>query len=306
MKVTNDLTVLIDNLKKINTLDTTPEIILPKNLKPLEPSDVLKRLRNFIADLIFHIESMGIFGGYKASIAAMIQIERLSKYCDDVNLSLILKYAMTTIGCVKFQFAKAMQDYTGLDRILRFSSSKILKLFKILEEFKTRSKEELCALIFVKRRWTAKVIHHVLESYKEVCPKFDHIKSNFIVGNANNPYSNTRENLFLTKKNREVLDSFVNKEINVLVSSNVLEEGVDIPKCTLVVKFDKAEEYRSYIQSKGRARHRSSLYVTIVEKAHLGKFRDKYEEFQQIENLLNEVGTHLCIGNIGNYLLQKY
>jgi hypothetical protein len=52
---------------------------LADNLKPLEPVDLLKRLKNLVADLIIHVEMLGTFGGYKACIAHMIQVETYKK-----------------------------------------------------------------------------------------------------------------------------------------------------------------------------------------------------------------------------------
>ena len=48
----------------------------------------------------------------------------------------------------------------------------------------------------------------------------------------------------------QVLRKFRQKEYNLLISTSVLEEGVDIPRCNLIVRFDLPKDYRSYVQSK--------------------------------------------------------
>ncbi|KAJ3665477.1 hypothetical protein Zmor_000970 [Zophobas morio] len=281
---------LIKTLQAVKVEDCSNNVnLLSDNLKPLEPIDVLKRLRNLISDLVIHIKMLGTFGGYKACLSYMIQVERIKKHCQDTVIFIVLNNVMTVIGWAKTVFKNAMKNSSKIDMLRIFSSDKVIKLFEILHEYKSKSEEELCCLIFVKRRFTAKIIHHILQHLREADQSFNHLVSNFVVGNNNNPYNDSRESLFISKKNREVLNSFVNKEINVLVSSNVLEEGVDIPKCTLVIKFDKSEDYRSYIQSKGRARHKKSLYYTILEQDIVIKFREKYNEFVQIEKILNEL-----------------
>ncbi|EEZ99277.1 dicer-2 isoform X1 [Tribolium castaneum] len=290
-QVLNNLRQLINDLEHINIKDeqNSVNLLQSETLKPLEPSDVLKSLRNLISDLMIHIEMLGAFGGHIACVAHMIQIERIKKHCQNHQLFIVLNYVMTIMGTTKLLLEETMAGYEPLEKIRKFSSDKVLKVFEILDEYKTKSDEELCCLVFTKRRFTAKVLHHIIDKASQVDPKFYHIKSNFVVGNKNNPYNDTRENLYITKKNREVLNSFVSKEINVLVSSNVLEEGVDIPKCTLVIKFDKSEDYRSYIQSKGRARHIKSLYYTIVETTDVAKYDKKYSAFKEIENLVNDL-----------------
>jgi endoribonuclease Dicer len=85
-----------------------------------------------------------------------------------------------------------------------------------------------------------------------------------------------------------------------MVASDVLEEGIDIPKCNLVVKFDVPKNYRSYIQSKGRARHRSSNYYIMVPHVKRGTlhvkgatFHTAYQSYQKTEGALRNVSINL-------------
>ncbi|CAF4790786.1 unnamed protein product, partial [Rotaria sp. Silwood2] len=56
------------------------------------------------------------------------------------------------------------------------------------------------------------------------------------------------------KYQRQVIREFRTGEINVLVATAVVEEGLDIPQCDLVFRFNKPPNFSSYMQSKGRAR----------------------------------------------------
>jgi endoribonuclease Dicer len=84
---------------------------------------------------------------------------------------------------------------------------------------------------------------------------------------------------------------FLNGHVNVLVASDVLEEGIDIQKCNLVVKFDVPKNYRSYVQSKGRARHQSSKYVMMVPYTTGASFKEKCNMYRETENALQTVST---------------
>jgi ERCC4-related helicase len=86
---------------------------------------------------------------------------------------------------------------------------------------------------------------------------------------------------------------FQDGRTNVLVASEVLEEGIDIQKCNLVVKFDTPNNYRSYIQSKGRARSRSSHYYIMVSRHKQKTFDAAYQNYRYTENALREVSTKL-------------
>ncbi|KAL1509005.1 hypothetical protein ABEB36_003814 [Hypothenemus hampei] len=287
IKILTDAIEVLNEVKNTNMLPTNIKLE-NNNLKPLNKDEGLKKLINSIKDVIIHISELGIYGGYKAILAHIIQVERLKKHCSDSALNHILSYVQTAYCQTQMLFKTEMQNYENIEKIFQFSSDKVLKLIGIFVEYSKLSKEPLCSLIFTKRRFTAKVIYYILKSLSESA-EYSHIKPNFIVSCNNNPYNDTREALYRSKKNKEIIQAFENKEINVLCASNVLEEGVDISTCSLVVKFDSPEEYRSYIQSKGRARNPASLFYMMVEDTKIQKFKQRYSEFQEVELTLQKL-----------------
>jgi ERCC4-related helicase len=93
-------------------------------------------------------------------------------------------------------------------------------------------------------------------------------------------------------RNATLVVRFLRGHTNVLVASDVLEEGIDIQKCNLVVKFDVPKNYRSYVQSKGRARHQSSKYIMMVPCTTTGvSFTSKYYTYKATENAVQNVST---------------
>jgi ERCC4-related helicase len=72
---------------------------------------------------------------------------------------------------------------------------------------------------------------------------------------------------FSQKKQVEVLDGFRNNEFNVLVATQVGEEGLDIPECNLVVFYDCVPSVVPYIQRRGRTgRHTPGRVVIFVAR----------------------------------------
>ncbi|CAG9823241.1 unnamed protein product [Phaedon cochleariae] len=274
----------IESLK----LNSTTNVSNLEHVQMVKTDVTLKKLSNAIIDVNSHIKSMGTYGGLKAILAHTIQIERLKLSCSDSN-SLALNYIQCILSFVKELLINSMKLYKEQVQIFSYSSDKVLVLLSTLKEYE--SKEDICCLIFTKRQFTAKVVFYVLDALSKCDPDFSHIKANFMVGHDGDNCNDTRENLFISKKNKEILDSFINKEINVLVASNILEEGIDIPRCTLVIKYDKPEDYREYIQSKGRARHTDSLFNVIVEKNEMEKYEAMYKDFQLVERTLNNYLT---------------
>ena len=52
--------------------------------------------------------------------------------------------------------------------------------------------------------------------------------------------------------------------MNIIVATQVIEEGLDIQGCNLVIRFDLSDTVCSFIQSRGRARMKGSHYVLLV------------------------------------------
>lgn len=95
---------------------------------------------------------------------------------------------------------------------------------------------------------------------------------------------NSLELLFLVNL-FQVLRKFRAHETNLLIATSVVEEGVDIPKCNLVVRFDLPTEYRSYVQSKGRARAPISNYVMLADTDKIKSFEEDLKTYKAIEKV---------------------
>lgn len=64
----------------------------------------------------------------------------------------------------------------------------------------------------------------------------------------------------------KTIDDFRNGEYGILVSTNVVEEGIDIPACRLVVAFDQVMSPTAYVQGRGRARKQDARYITFIQE----------------------------------------
>ena len=70
----------------------------------------------------------------------------------------------------------------------------------------------------------------------------------------------------------------------------MVEEGLDVPKCNLVVRYDFPLTFQSYVQSKGRARaKRNSRYRLLVEQGEYTEYKKKLEEYCALERELQEI-----------------
>lgn len=69
------------------------------------------------------------------------------------------------------------------------------------------------------------------------------------------------------------LQNFREGDVSCLFATPVAEEGIDIPSCDLVIRFDLYNSVIQYIQSRGRARRLDSKYISMVEEGHRGDAR---------------------------------
>ncbi|GFR13484.1 endoribonuclease Dicer [Trichonephila clavata] len=142
----------------------------------------------------------------------------------------------------------------------------------------------LCSIVFVQQRITAYILYQWLLEIKKSFNELEFLEPEFVVGHGTMGISETSMSEKLQQKK---LKNFREKKNNVLVATQVLEEGMDITQCNLVVRFDLPGDFRSYVQSKGRARAKNSIYVMLLEQSErYEKFMIDLCNFKTIEKML--------------------
>jgi len=127
----------------------------------------------------------------------------------------------------------------------------------LLEEFKNHPESRV--LVFVKLRDSVKNIVKKLKTSDTAV-----IKPARFVGQA----TKSKDDKGLSQKNQlEILEQFKQGQCNILVSTNVGEEGLDIAECDLVIFYDVVASEIRFIQRKGRtARHREGKVIILYCK----------------------------------------
>ncbi|EUC50760.1 hypothetical protein COCMIDRAFT_80904 [Bipolaris oryzae ATCC 44560] len=137
-------------------------------------------------------------------------------------------------------------------------SSKVQKLHYWLNLYYERSDEARC-IVFVEQRQTARLLQLIFSQIGG-----PHLRCSVLVG------VNTREHEQNISLRNQILTvaKFRRGELNCLFATSVAEEGLDIPQCNLVVRFDLYRTMIAYVQSRGRARHRNSKYLHMIEEGN--------------------------------------
>lgn len=108
----------------------------------------------------------------------------------------------------------------------------------------------------------------------------------FSVEKIADPVGESREAEHEHKTQEEVLRKFRCHECNILIATSVLEQGCDLPKCNLVVRFDLPRTFHSYIRCKARARAAEAYYVLFANESAISNFADDLSEYNEVENTL--------------------
>jgi endoribonuclease Dicer len=138
-------------------------------------------------------------------------------------------------------------------------SSKVLKLKEWLDEYFGRTDEARC-IVFVEQRQTARLLVLIFQELGGA-----NLHPDVLVGNS----SRSGEMNITLKSQVLTVQKFRQGKLNCLFSTSVAEEGLDIPQCNLVVRFDLYRSMIGYVQSRGRARHKNSMYLHMVEDGNV-------------------------------------
>ncbi|ETN41924.1 uncharacterized protein HMPREF1541_03863 [Cyphellophora europaea CBS 101466] len=146
-------------------------------------------------------------------------------------------------------------------------SPKVMMLYDKLDALFTENKSAR-AMVFVEQRWTAVLL---ADAFKALGTH--HLHAGYFTGSGTSGsevVSALRQEQTMTRFNAGVL--------NILFTTSVGEEGIDIPLCNAVVRFDPNRKTIQYIQSRGRARMKDSIYAHMIEEHNFNQ-RANMEHF---------------------------
>lgn len=140
-------------------------------------------------------------------------------------------------------------------------SSKVMKLCDYLRERYENPTEDK-GIIFVNQRLTARLLTNLLSHVDIGTP---HLRVGSLVG-IRTTHGGGEEVSF--RSQMLTLRRFRSGELNCLFATSVAEEGLDIPDCNLIIRFDLYKTVIQYIQSRGRARLANSEYIHMMEEGN--------------------------------------
>ncbi|KAJ6500580.1 hypothetical protein C8R45DRAFT_1122609 [Mycena sanguinolenta] len=87
---------------------------------------------------------------------------------------------------------------------------------------------------------------------------------------------------------QNTLQLFREGSINLIIATAVAEEGIDLPACDLVIRFDALQHMIGYVQSRGRARSKASMFVIMIEENDSAQLA-RYKAFSEMDPELKAI-----------------
>ncbi|KAJ7568468.1 hypothetical protein O6H91_01G033700 [Diphasiastrum complanatum] len=225
---------------------------------PIVSKEKVRIIHKLYSSLEYFLKELGLWCAEKAAHCFLKDEEKDlqvgSEGCvptDDCKVA-FLHDALRLLNSALMQDLSVIQDDDWSDGS-SLISTKVQTLLCLLQSYKKIM--GLKCIVFVERILTT----HLLMLLLGQMPNFAFLKCESLAGHRSSYGRKSHAN------QQEVIKEFRSSELNLLVATNVAEEGLDIQTCCLVIRFDIPKTEHSFIQSKGRARQRGSDYIVLIE-----------------------------------------
>ncbi|NXJ69696.1 DHX58 helicase, partial [Rostratula benghalensis] len=155
-------------------------------------------------------------------------------------------------------FAENRMSLQALAGDQRYENPRLGKLEKILREhFQPLGASR--GIVFTKTRQSAHSLLSWLQGTATLCG--EHIRAAVLTGAG---YSNQTRHMTQNEQ-QDVIKLFREGALNLLFSTSVAEEGLDIPECNIVVRYGLMTNEIAMVQARGRARAENSVYSVLAK-----------------------------------------
>ena len=249
------------HLKYLKQIGVIKSIVLSKNSKKqlIQIPKKLNQIKNEIEEKDY-FETLGRYGQLMLLYQAMEMIETqgahtLSKYIDDKHIEFqktkknSLKRFINNSSIIKIQ--KLTDELLNSNTL----HPKISTLTNIVNK-QLDTKPDSKIIIFSNYKATTSFIVDKLTNIEK-------IKPHRFVGQSSSSYGKG----LTQKEQKSIMNDFKTGKFNVLVSTSVGEEGLDVAQCDMVIFYDVTPSATRLIQRSGRTgRKRTGKIIILITK----------------------------------------
>ncbi len=157
----------------------------------------------------------------------------------------------------KWLHHESVQKGSSISRGASFSK-KVMSLIDYLANVEVN---DFRGIVFVKTRASCAVLEHILSTHPKTK---DNFRVSTFVGMSSSPKRKFDMGELVDIKNQtDTLENFRSGQKNLVIATSVLEEGIDVSACNVVICFEKPPNLKAFIQRRGRARKSQSKYVIM-------------------------------------------
>jgi Fanconi anemia group M protein len=227
----------LEAIESLGTIEVT-------NKSNVGMSELLS-LREVIVDAPYQAK-VALLSAIRLSHALMhLETQSLSSFVNFMNKAFSKKRSPATRDLVKDSRVVEAYEIARGAYLAGIEHPKLEKLFKILKDIKENER----AIVFASYRTSVLSIENYL--------KGKGIKINHLIGRAGEEGQTQKEQI-------QTLRRFKEGDFNVLVATQVGEEGLDVAECNLVIFYDNVPSAIRFIQRKGRTGRRIAGKVIVL------------------------------------------
>jgi len=159
----------------------------------------------------------------------------------------------------------------------------------VLEEVENEDcRTDFSGLVFVQQRVAVAALSKVLETHPQTRDQFSTVTLCGSSKFGGRVKASAISDLVIPTNEHSVLEELKIGKYNLLICTNVAEEGIDIQACGVVICFSLPQNLKSFIQRRGRARKESSRCILMLgdenmkENQRVGSWEDLEAEMKRV------------------------
>ena len=228
----------------------------------------LKRLYTISSDTQVELGSWAFHTYLSTCLERLFEREEAFLSSDEELRHREVRYLSAALATVKME-----QESPDLSQ----SKSHSPKVNLLIETLVREMKQDVTGILFVKTRASVRLLADLLSSHPRTCGL---LRIGTFVGTSNFQGRPTHIGELIDAEGQAgTLEDLRQGIKNLVIATNVVEEGIDISACNLVLCFDRPSNLKSFIQRRGRARQAHSRFVIMFSDEE----RKKLNEWQILE-----------------------
>ncbi|KAM3955211.1 LOW QUALITY PROTEIN: endoribonuclease Dcr-1 [Aphomia sociella] len=144
--------------------------------------------------------------------------------------------------------------------------------------------DALCGVMFMNEPLMAKILFYLIVDMSRCNQSLSYLRAQYCAaGDAAHPRDCQRQG----KKQEDVLKKFRMHECNLLLATSALEEGIDLPRCNLVLRWDIPSSYRSHGACRGRARAVRATSAVLSSRPSCSRALRHLAAYRELDQIIS-------------------